>query len=68
MQVIMMQGHSNSSHQDAQDTLAGIKSIPGFFAGYIENKEHRVISFHVDTHPNSALVKRQQRVELALAG
>ena len=64
--VIMMKGHSHASSNDAQDTMAGTRSIPGFIAGYIDNKEHRVISFHIDTHPEMALKPSQQRVQLTM--
>lgn len=67
MNVIMMTGQKNESHDAANDMMNGLKAIPGFVAGYIDTKEFRVVSFHADSHPSSPLGKGQQRVDFSLA-
>lgn len=66
-QVIMMSGKKNNSHAEAQDVLAGLKAVPGFLAGYIDEKEYRVVSFHEDAQPSSTLCAGQKRVDFSLA-
>lgn len=67
MNVIMMTGQKNESHDAAEDILNGLKAIPGFVAGYIDKKEFRVVSFHTDSHPSIPLGKGQQRVHFSFA-
>lgn len=67
MRAIKMKGQKNDSHEEAQDVLAGLKALPGFVAGYIDEKECRVVSFHEDAQPSSTLCAGQSRVEFSLA-
>jgi hypothetical protein len=42
----------------AEDALVGISSLTGYVFGYVDEKERRTVSFHVDTSPNDALPPR----------
>lgn len=65
MQAIKMRGSPHPTLGEAQDGLAGVRTIPGFLFGYVDEKQNRVISFHADTHPSSPVVKGQERVTVA---
>lgn len=64
MKTIKMVGHKNNSEGDAQDSLAGIQSIPGFIATYIESKEWRVVSFHARTEFDSSPLPKGKGMSL----
>jgi hypothetical protein len=64
MQVIKNKSYWNPTEDHAEDVLAGISLIDGFLFGYINPKDWRVISFHVDSHVDLPLSKGQTRVEM----
>ena len=66
MQVIKLRGLPHPNAEEAIDSLAGVKVVNGFIAGFVD-KENRVISFHQDFHPHGDLVRGQERVEFVIA-
>jgi hypothetical protein len=42
----------------AQDALTAVSAIPGYKFGYVDEKERRTVTFHVDTSPANALPPR----------
>lgn len=52
--------------ENREDYLNAMSQMPGFVAGYDCKKSGRVILFFDDAHPESPLVKGQQRVTLEL--
>lgn len=66
--LIKVVSTSYSSHEEAEDAMAGVRSIPGFHFGYVDPKEFRTVSFHDDTDPRSPLIRGTQRVTVAIGG
>lgn len=67
MKAIRQLNDKHDSVEAAQDHLAGLKHIPGFLMGYVDEKEKRAVTYHVDVMPESPLPlhRSQKRVELA---
>lgn len=64
--LIKVVSSSYPSVEEAEDAMAGVRSMPGFHFGYVDPKEFRTVSFHDDTSPTSPISRGMQRVRTAI--